>query len=40
MARAELDISLIRKEIKRVNQKALAQWVVERITQTAGKKIE
>lgn len=40
MARAELDISLIRKEIKRVNQKALTQWVVERITQTAGKKIE
>lgn len=40
MARAELDISLIRKEIKRVNQKALTQWVLERITQTAGKKIE
>lgn len=40
MARAELDISFIRKEIKRVNQKALAEWVVERITQTAGKKIE
>ena len=40
MARAELDISSIRKEIKRVNQKALTQWVVERITQTAGKKIE
>ena len=28
MARAELDISLIRKEIKRVNQKALTQWVL------------
>ena len=40
MARAELDIALIRKEIKQVNQKALTQWVVERITQTAGKKIE
>ena len=40
MARAELDISAIRKEIKQVNQKALTQWVVERITQTAGKKIE
>ncbi len=40
MARAELDIFLIRKEIRLVNQKALTQWVVERITQTAGKKIE
>lgn len=40
MARAELDISLIRKQIKRVNQKALTMWVIERITQTAGKKIE
>ncbi len=40
MARAELNISLIRKEIKRVNRKALSEWVVERITQTAGKKIE
>lgn len=40
MARAELDISLIREEIKQVNQKTLTQWVVERITQTAGKKIE
>ncbi|WP_321493008.1 DHH family phosphoesterase [uncultured Desulfobacter sp.] len=40
MARAELDISLIRKEVNRVSQKALTQWVVDRITQTAGKKIE
>ena len=40
MARAELDLSLIRKEIKRVNRKALTEWVINRITQTAGKKIE
>ncbi len=40
MARAELDIPLIRKEIKRVNQKALSDWVLDRISQTAGKKIE
>jgi len=40
MARAELDIALIRREIKRVNPKALTRWVVEQITRTAGKKIE
>ncbi|WDP89125.1 MAG: DHH family phosphoesterase [Desulfobacter sp.] len=40
MARAELDLKLIRREIKRVSQKALAAWVLERITLTAGKKIE
>ncbi|MCG8687144.1 MAG: DHH family phosphoesterase [Desulfobacterales bacterium] len=40
MARAELEISLIKKEIKRISQKALSKWVLEKITQTAGKKIE
>jgi len=40
MARAELEMKLIRKEIKGVSQKALAVWVMDRITQTAGKKIE
>lgn len=40
MARAELDIRLIRKEIKKVNQNALAEWILDRISQTAGKKIE
>lgn len=40
MARAELDVRMIRKEIKRRSQKALGQWIIERITQTAGKKIE
>jgi len=39
MARAELDLQLIRKEIKRVNQKALADWVITMIEKTAGKKI-
>ncbi len=40
MARAELDLKLIRREIKRVNQKALADWVVSIIEKTAGKKIQ
>ena len=40
MARAELDVKLIYKAIKRRSQKALGEWIMERITQTAGKKIE
>ncbi len=40
MARAELDVRLIRKDIKKVNHKALTQWIIDRITLTAGKKIE
>lgn len=40
MARAELDLKLIRKEIKRMSQKKLADWIACRIEKTAGKKIE
>ncbi len=40
MARAELDIKLIRKQIKKSSQKALAQWILSQIEKTAGKKIE
>lgn len=40
MARAELDLKPIRKDIGRISQKALAQWIIDRITLTAGKKIE
>ncbi len=40
MARAELDLKLIRKSIKRVNKKSLGDWIVGRIEKTAGKKIE
>jgi len=40
MARAELDVKAVYREIKRRSQKALGQWIMERITQTAGKKIE
>ncbi len=40
MARAELDMKLIRKAIKKVNQAVLKEWVVQKIEETAGKKIE
>lgn len=40
MARAELDLNLIRKEIKSVNKKALGDWIISVIEKTAGKKIE
>lgn len=40
MARAELKLSLIRKEIGAINQKALREWIVSMIEKTAGKKIE
>lgn len=40
MARAELDLRLIRKEISRVNQKALARWITCKIEKAAGKKIQ
>ncbi|MEA1969245.1 MAG: DHH family phosphoesterase [Thermodesulfobacteriota bacterium] len=40
MARAELDLKLIRKEIKSVNKKALGNWIISIIEKTAGRKIE
>ena len=40
MARAELDLKLIYKEIKSVNKKALGDWIISAIEKTAGKKIE
>ena len=40
MARAELDLKLIRKEIKAVNKKALGDWIISVIEKTAGKKVE
>jgi nanoRNase/pAp phosphatase (c-di-AMP/oligoRNAs hydrolase) len=40
MARAELDLKLIRKEIKLVNKKTLEKWIISAIEMTAGKKIE
>jgi len=40
MARAELDMKLIRKHIKAVNKKAIQDWIISEIERTAGKKIE
>lgn len=40
MARAELDLKLVRKKIKAVNKKALGDWIIKVIEKTAGKKIE
>ena len=40
MARAELDIKLIRKEIRTVSKKVLGDWIISSIERTAGKKIE
>ena len=40
MARAELDLKLIRKKIRAVNKKALGDWIISVIEKTAGKKIE
>ncbi|MCD4723075.1 MAG: DHH family phosphoesterase [Desulfobacula sp.] len=39
MARAELGLKLIRKQIKAVNKKALGDWIISVIEKTAGKKI-
>jgi nanoRNase/pAp phosphatase (c-di-AMP/oligoRNAs hydrolase) len=40
MARGELDMKLIYKQIRGRSHKAMGQWIMERINQTAGKKIE
>ena len=40
MARAELDLSRIRKQIKKTNKKALGNWIIAAIEKSAGKKIE
>ena len=39
MARAELDLRLIRKETKQVNKKFLANWIISKIEKTGGTKI-
>jgi nanoRNase/pAp phosphatase (c-di-AMP/oligoRNAs hydrolase) len=40
MARAELELKLIRKEIRTVGKKAIADWIITVIEKTAGRKIE
>ena len=40
MARAELDLKLIKQQTGAVNKKALKDWIISVIEKTAGKKIE
>lgn len=40
MARAELDLKLIRKQTKTTGRKVLGNWIIQMIEKTAGKKIE
>ena len=40
MARAELDLKLIQRQIKSKNKKVLGDWIISIIEKTAGKKIE
>ncbi|MBU1194656.1 MAG: DHH family phosphoesterase [Proteobacteria bacterium] len=40
MARAELDLKLVRKQTKSVGKKMLGEWIIAMIDKTAGKKIE
>jgi len=40
MARAELDMKLIQKQINSISKKAVGQWIISVIEKTAGKKIE
>jgi nanoRNase/pAp phosphatase (c-di-AMP/oligoRNAs hydrolase) len=40
MARAELDLKLVRKQTGTVNKKGLGDWIISVIEKTAGKKIE
>jgi hypothetical protein len=40
MARAELELKLIRKEIGSVSKAAVGNWIMSVIEKTAGKKIE
>ncbi len=38
MARAELDLKLIKKDIKKNNKKAIGNWIISSVEKTAGKK--
>lgn len=40
MARAELDMAQVRRAVGASAQKAIGDWILDRIEQTAGKKIE
>jgi nanoRNase/pAp phosphatase (c-di-AMP/oligoRNAs hydrolase) len=38
MARAELDLKFIKKDIKKINKKALGNWIISKIEESAGTK--
>jgi nanoRNase/pAp phosphatase (c-di-AMP/oligoRNAs hydrolase) len=40
MARAELDLKLIKKDLGKLNKTLVLQWIVKKIEEKAGKKIE
>lgn len=40
MARAELELNLVKKQSKTLGNKAIAEWIIAVIEKTAGKKIE
>jgi len=40
MARAELELSLVKKQSKSLSKKVIAEWIISVIEKTAGKKIE
>ncbi len=40
MARAELELKKIRKQIRSISKKAIGKWIIQQIEKTAGKKIE
>ena len=40
MARAELDLNQVRKQVKSISKKNLGDWIISIIEKTAGKKIE
>ncbi len=40
MARAELDLKLIQKEVVNINKKTIENWIISVIEKTAGKKTE
>jgi nanoRNase/pAp phosphatase (c-di-AMP/oligoRNAs hydrolase) len=40
MARAELELSLVKKQSKSLSRKVIAEWIISVIEKTAGKKIE
>jgi len=40
MARAELELTLVKRQSKGINKKAISEWIIAAVEKTAGKKIE